>query len=761
MNFLCIFSVINVAAIFCCVAYILGNRTNVLPTVRKILASLLALTALVCSVFHNEAISIVRGLNFGPSPFGDDMLHTALATILLWFVYSAILITVVGEFSGFTTLRYLQRCFALPVFVIALIFFTTLTFSVIGATNEPLIFLIFICIELMLGLALSTTSWLCDKLPSPRAKDVFATFGAAIPAIVAAMPFFAPQVIIGFSPLKNISLTEFSLAHRIAIYASVIIPFVIFHLLKNKDTETKRICMIYLSVGLLWAYLSYYQLSDWTSTAGLPLDICSIVVILLPISLIFKRSEIFYCCLFIGSLTALVDILLPVSDFASMISSESIRFWVSRCFVFAVPILCTALKIFKRPTAKDLARALGVFLIYFATALALGALFENYGENPDYLNLNGNYLLPLLGDLVATIKKVALKIPLGNITLAFYPIFELVVCLSHLILMIVVWFAYKFLFATWDKAEDRRLRERDYKQMKKELKEFLGQRSADAPIYGDDSPRLALRNFSKKYGNNKHYSVDHVSFCVKGGEIFGFLGPNGAGKSTIIKSVVGIQTISSGSIEICGYDVERQPIQAKLNTGFVPDHYALYENLTGREYINYIADLYGVDKESRDETIERYVSRFQLTASFDNQMKTYSHGMKQKIAIMAALIHNPKVWILDEPLTGLDPNSIFEVKECMKEHAAKGNIVFFSSHIIDVVEKICDKIAIIKKGKLRAVANVAELDARGIDLEELYLQIITADENADLINIGGDDILNVELSPDSNAEMAAVGGEGV
>jgi ABC-2 type transport system ATP-binding protein len=183
---------------------------------------------------------------------------------------------------------------------------------------------------------------------------------------------------------------------------------------------------------------------------------------------------------------------------------------------------------------------------------------------------------------------------------------------------------------------------------------------------------------------------------------------------------------------------------AKLNTGFVPDHYALYENLTGREYINYIADLYDVSREERNATIEDLVERFQLHGTFDNQMKTYSHGMKQKIAIMAALVHNPKVWILDEPLTGLDPTSIHEVKECMKAHAAKGNIVFFSSHIIDVVEKICDKIAIIKKGKIRAAATVAELEARKIDLEQFYLDTIYAEEDAPLVSINGDDILGID-----------------
>ena len=168
---------------------------------------------------------------------------------------------------------------------------------------------------------------------------------------------------------------------------------------------------------------------------------------------------------------------------------------------------------------------------------------------------------------------------------------------------------------------------------------------------------------------------------------------------------------------------------AKRQIGFVPDHYALYEKLTGREYINYIADLYDVSLEDRNERIKKYVDLFELNGAFDNQMKTYSHGMKQKITIIAALVHNPKVWILDEPLTGLDPTSIYQVKECMKQHAKEGNIVFFSSHIIDVVEKICDRITIIKKGQIRATAYVKDLEAKGIDLEEFYLNIINNEDN--------------------------------
>ena len=239
--------------------------------------------------------------------------------------------------------------------------------------------------------------------------------------------------------------------------------------------------------------------------------------------------------------------------------------------------------------------------------------------------------------------------------------------------------------------------------------------------------KLILKNFTKKYSTSDVYAVHNANLEIEGGKIFGFLGPNGAGKSTIIKSIVGIQPITAGSIEVCGYDVDKQPVGAKMQTGFVPDHYALYENLTGREYVNYIADLYNVSKEDREKRIEEFVERFCLQGSFDNPIKTYSHGMKQKITIMSALVHNPKLWILDEPLTGLDPESIFQVKEAMKAHAQAGNIVFFSSHIIDVVERICDRIAIIKKGHILCERSVKELEEQGIQLENFYMGMI---ENA-------------------------------
>ena len=231
--------------------------------------------------------------------------------------------------------------------------------------------------------------------------------------------------------------------------------------------------------------------------------------------------------------------------------------------------------------------------------------------------------------------------------------------------------------------------------------------------------------------NIKGSAADNVNLEVKAGEIFGFLGPNGAGKSTCIKTTIGIQPVTSGSIEVCGYDVSRQSVESKKLIGYVPDHYALYEKLTGREYINYIADLYGVSKADRDARIAKYVDLFELNQAFDNRMQTYSHGMKQKMTIMAALVHNPKIWILDEPLTGLDPQSIYQVKEVMKEHAKAGNVVFFSSHIINVVEKLCTRIAIIKKGHIVYEADMKDVEKDHPEgLEEFYMKTIR--DNGDL-----------------------------
>lgn len=235
---------------------------------------------------------------------------------------------------------------------------------------------------------------------------------------------------------------------------------------------------------------------------------------------------------------------------------------------------------------------------------------------------------------------------------------------------------------------------------------------------------IEISHLTKVYGNSTQKAVNDFSLTVKPGEVFGFLGHNGAGKSTLIKCITGIHPITEGTIKVYGHDIKVDPLGTKKLIGYVPDNHAVYEGLTGREYVNYIADLYLVPTKERQERLKKYSEMFKISQALDKPIKDYSHGMKQKITIIAALIHNPKVWILDEPLTGLDPYSIYQIKQCMKQHAKEGNIVFFSSHVIDVVENVCTRIAIISGGEKKYEASIADLKKKGEKLEDLYIKYV-------------------------------------
>jgi ABC-2 type transport system ATP-binding protein len=236
---------------------------------------------------------------------------------------------------------------------------------------------------------------------------------------------------------------------------------------------------------------------------------------------------------------------------------------------------------------------------------------------------------------------------------------------------------------------------------------------------------LKIENLTKTYANSSIKAVDDISFEVKDGEIVGFLGPNGAGKSTTIKCLTGILPFSDGTITVCGYDIRRNPVDAKKNIAYVADENILYNGLTGLKYINLIADIFGIDENDRKERTEKYAALFDMSDKLGDKIGSYSHGMKQKISIIAGLVHEPKVWVLDEPMTGLDPKGCFELKKLMTEYAAEGNAVLFSSHVLEVVEKLCTKVVIINKGKLVTECGMDELQQRRSDLslEELFLNL--------------------------------------
>lgn len=236
---------------------------------------------------------------------------------------------------------------------------------------------------------------------------------------------------------------------------------------------------------------------------------------------------------------------------------------------------------------------------------------------------------------------------------------------------------------------------------------------------------LEISGLSKSYADSKVKAVDDLNLTVKPGEIFGFLGPNGAGKTTTIKLVVGLLNPDSGTIKVDGFDNQTATLEAKKRIGYAPDNPDLYDRLTGLEYLNFIADVYEVHENVRRTNIARYLEMFELTGAVKNLIKSYSHGMKQKLALTSALLHEPNLLVLDEPMVGLDPKSAHLFKEVLHDHCAKGKAVFFSTHILDVAERLCDRVGIISHGKLIACGTLDQLrkgDSKET-LEHIFLEL--------------------------------------
>lgn len=243
---------------------------------------------------------------------------------------------------------------------------------------------------------------------------------------------------------------------------------------------------------------------------------------------------------------------------------------------------------------------------------------------------------------------------------------------------------------------------------------------------------LKLEGVTKRYKGASVNAVDDLNLEVRPGEIFGFLGPNGAGKTTTIKMVVGLLTPDRGRVLVNGHNIAENPLAAKATLGYVPDNPNLYPRLTGLEYLNLMGDVYGVDGPTRKRRLDYYLEMFELTRAVGDLIQSYSRGMQQKLALTGALLHQPPLFILDEPLVGLDPRSAHLFKTIMREHVKQGNTVFFSTHVLEVAEQLCHRVGIINKGQLIACGTMDELRAMsgqaGSNLEKLFLELTDAGE---------------------------------
>jgi len=664
-----------------------------------------------------------------------------LFILFKWLSYITIGTAFVGCLIDGKLIRQ-YNLFLFPLMIVLnVVLFNTTIYSIVGEYKDRevlhsfLLFLRILVLSFSYALFLKRELMLKDKTRYSF-KLCLKSLSILPLLLVLFMPVFAPMNLFGEAGAYSTGYNKYHVIMLIFTFSLLIGSILI---LRNRSREEIKVFLYIYVFASFFEYFSRYCYFKMPIDIY-PMHICNTAVILMLVAMIFKVKSIFYFTYFCNTLGALFALIFP--NKGDFFEPGTVEFWYNHFIDFTFPFIAVALKEFERPKIKNMLSALGVFTIYCVLALLMNA-YANYEMTPLSKSFNADFFF-MYGDKFTSISLVekfaySIKYKLdssGNFKyVVYFNLFGRRVFVYWLNVLLIYLFFIGFSFLLWyiiDRIEQI-IEDIKLLNYKTKLKlEKIGKTSKEEilnikNIMGEKT-MVKIEHFSKKYGSSKRYSVEDFNLTIEDGDVFGFIGHNGAGKSTVIKSLVGIQSITEGKIEICGYDIEKYPLQAKLNIGYVSDNHAVYEKLTGREYINYVAELYQVSKEDKEERLKYYSEMFGLTEFLDKEAKGYSHGMKQKLVVIASLIHNPKVWVLDEPLTGLDPTSSYEIKECMRVQAQKGNIVFFSTHVIEVIEKLCTKIAIISHGKLMGVYKIEDLRRDGISLESLYLKYVVGDD---------------------------------
>ncbi len=572
----------------------------------------------------------------------------------------------------------------------------------------------------------SFTSYLDEKPLSCNKAQVRKLIVLAVPFFLTSMSSYTPSLILGGSLFGLTNPHEPSdLSHRLFIYLAFLLPVYYYMTLSGLSDKEKKSALIQISLGTFLGYISINRYDIWLDFTSWPLHLCNTAMYTMPLTLLYKNYGVYYFTFFINVLGAFLALLMPnFSTSLPVFHPTAIHFYINHLYAFFMPVLIALLGVYERPKMKYFIYSQLGFFVYFAFVMFINVYLTAHGKQSDFFFINSDFVAGKLGKWAKDLFANSVKFTIGEYNYEIHLLYDIIYYLVYIVLAFGMWFVYELLFRVTDELVLLVGAKRQYRIRHTEFSNY--EKKGETHMENDNGISLNVSHLYKKYHGAENYTVEDFSMNLTGGKIYGFLGKNGAGKSTIIKSIVGIHGFEKGIIEICGHNVTEEAMEAKKDTGFVPDNYALYENLTGRQYIGYIADLFEVEKSVRKEREDDLVKRLELTARYDKPMKTYSHGMKQKITIIAALIHEPKVWILDEPMTGLDPNSIYQIKECMRQHAKKGNIVFFSSHIIDVVKTLCDDVIIIKHGKLVEEIDLNEHPERRDTLEKDFL-LLTSD----------------------------------
>jgi len=717
-----IYAIMPIVIVALAVLLIVWQRS--FPREEKLVVKILTCLYIAFYVFrlcHYDVFDDIVGLK---SDFMSENM-VVLTMILRMISPVACLVTAIEPFRSTKTTKNILATFVPFVVIANIILIKQNILALSGEYTFSNIRSICFVIEMVLMGAISLFylyKFIIDFEKRSKSFNYQNYFGVILGLIIACLPVSFFEVLFGEF---GVEASGFNFTHRVVLYISIIIPIIIYFVFRKKSTDTARTMLIYLATACVvtFCYTINVASLNWTN---LPLHLCNTGVFLIFIAYIFNVKSVFYFTFFVNVIGALFAMFVPdASD--SLFMATNIRFWYNHIYVFFLPILGMVLKVFPRPNLKMMKGAIGIFSVYFV-AMVIANAWINTFDSVDYFFLQGIVVSKHVPFLVTIQGTYILTVNIAGILYQTYWLYDIIIYFGYILLLFIIWIFYEWLFKVQDHytklAELDRLDVLDLKHLRKELGGDLTK-----PINPRGKNMIKISHFTKIYAGNSKKAVDDFSLTVKTGQVFGFIGHNGAGKSTLIKSLVGIQSITDGKIEVCGYDITKQPLQAKLNIGYVSDNHAVYERLTGREYINYVADLYLVSKEDRETRLDKYSKMFHLDKDLDREIKGYSHGMKQKLVVIASIIHDPKVWVLDEPLTGLDPVSSHQIKALMRDMADRGHIVFFSSHVIEVLEKLCDRVAIIKQGKLIGEYSSEEIKKKKMSLEDIYLD--SADEEVE------------------------------
>ncbi len=690
-------------------------------TPKNILLLSLSIAFIVCYFFRMFTVDVFADVSLAVGSEFFSNAEIIFLTILRFLTQGIVVFYMVTCFFRIRTMNTIVGFYGTFVTLLNIIFFKNNLKAFEGENYSFFSYrAIEFAIELALGACLSAI-YLYDKIKSKDWKGFGKEMGLAAAVIFGmGLLMMHPSTFENLFPATLDEAESFNQTHRICLYLVLISSLILHFAVRFKEEQIRYATCLTMSIaGISSFFITYTFVIPLTA---LPLHLCNAALIILLFAVIFKSKKLFYFTYFVNVLGALFALLMPDTG-GSILLEDNIRFWLNHIIVVVVPILAVAWRLFPRPNIKMMKNSIIVFTLYFIVACGSNMIIANYDPGVNYFFLQNAFFIERFPWAYPLRANFAYPFTIGNLNFTVWPVYWAVIFAIFVFSMFLMWLVYAYLYQVTDNlGRIKAFEKMDALDMRKFKKQILKGRDLSQPIKELDG-MLSIKNFTKIYGSSSTPAVENFSLEIKEGEVFGFLGHNGAGKSTLIKSIVGIQSITKGNITVCGYDIVHQPLQAKLNIGYVSDNHAVYEKLTGRDYINFVADLYLVSKEDRDARLTELAKLFNLEKDIDRQIKGYSHGMKQKLVVIASIIHDPKVWVLDEPLTGLDPMSAHQIKSLMREKANQGNIVFFSSHVIEIVEKICDKICIIARGKLRGVFDVKQLAENGISLEELYLNI--------------------------------------